>query len=390
MIASCHTSSHRPTAMAWLIIILTSSALFAVPPESKLDPALDYQAERSEPVRYQVEFAAMVTAPYKTKLLRVWLPIPPSNSGQHMGESEFTSFPLPVKPAINEEPLFGNKFAYFEFRDPQGAQLIKHRFEIEVWELRWHLAPEKIQIVSEWPRAFESYRRGESQAVVMDDRFHQLLPQIVAHPGNPLGDMTQVMDWVNRKFTYDHSDASLRADATHGLTKYRGHCSDYHSFCASLGRALGYPTRVTYGINPFPKQSPSHCKLEVFLPPYGWVSFDVSETQKLMQLIDKEPSLTAARKAFLSQAAHDRLLSGFRDNTWFLQTRGTDYDLAPPAASKVPVVRTLYAEADGVPLPEPDPADKKQRGFSWMTAHEYVPNREVTYPFSDWRALEQP
>ena len=68
--------------------------------------------------------------------------------------------------------------------------------------------------------------------------------------------------------------ASLSAAAhemhlTHGaisrqvkaLETHRGHCSDYHGFCAAMGRAMGYPTRVTYGINTFPKNSPSHCKL---------------------------------------------------------------------------------------------------------------------------------
>lgn len=59
------------------------------------------------------------------------------------------------------------------------------------------------------------------------------------------------------------------------------------------------PTRVTYGINPFPKASPSHCKLEAFLPPYGWVSFDVSETQKLAELIRKSPELSEAQRSDL-------------------------------------------------------------------------------------------
>ena len=54
------------------------------------------------------------------------------------------------------------------------------------------------------------------------------------------------------------------------------------------------------------------------------------------------------------------------------------------------MVRTLYAEADGVPLPDPDPANKTQHTYSWMTAHRYTPSREVAYPFSDWRSLLEP
>jgi hypothetical protein len=194
---------------------------------------------------------------------------------------------------------------------------------------------------------------------------------------------------VNDNFKYDHVDASLQASAVHALEKHHGHCSDYHGFCAAMGRAMGYPTRVTYGINPMPKNSPSHCKLEAFVPPYGWVSFDVAETQNLITKIQADDSLSDGKKTELTGLAQARLLSGFRDNTWFVQTRGTDYDLAPPAESRAAVVRTIYAEADGVALPEPDPGNKEQHEFSWMTVHKYVADRNVPYPFNDWRTLEE-
>ena len=56
---------------------------------------------------------------------------------------------------------------------------------------------------------------------------------------------------------------------------------------------------------------------------------------------------------------------------------------------RLPVVRTLYAEADGIALPEPDPANPNQRAFAWMTAHRYTPDRPVTYPFKDWKSLQK-
>ena len=121
--------------------------------------------------------------------------------------------------------------------------------------------------------------------MIVDQRFDKLLAEIVPRRGNPLVDLHSVLDWADRNLVYDHIDASLQASSTHALEHRRGHCSDYHGFCAALGRVMSQPTRVTYGINTFPKQSPSHCKLEAFLPPYGWVSFDVSETQKLVQAL---------------------------------------------------------------------------------------------------------
>jgi hypothetical protein len=379
---------HR--GIGWVVLVtalLVPSISIAQTTRSDLDPNQPYEAKRANPVTYQVDLSAVVTPPYGCKSLKVWLPIPESDFGQEVSDSVVTTFPIEVQPTVAVEKKFGNKFAFVEFKEPKGAQIIRHRLTVKVYELHWNLDPERIVHVETWPKTFDRYRQAESQSVVFDERFENLLGEIVPRRTNPLRDMTKVITWVNANFTYDHVDASLQASSLHALSKRRGHCSDYHSFCASLGRLMGYPTRVTYGINPFPKPSPSHCKLEAYLPPYGWVSFDVSETQKLIELISRDKTLPESRKKELGELAQRRLFSGFRDNTWFIQTRGTDYDLAPPAAKRAAVVRTIYAEADGVALPEPDPSNKTQREFSWMTVHKYVPDRAVGYPFQDWRSL---
>lgn len=370
-------------------LVLAGWPLFAPseePTKSDLDPNLPYQARRSDPVTYDVDFAAVVTAPYHTKKLKVWLPLPQSDVAQEIEDGGITTFPMRVTPKVAKEPAFGNQFAYFEFDHPEGGQLIRHKFKIKVWELHWDIDPAKVVRVTRWPASFDRYLKSD-RTVRVDDRFQALAREIVAEQKNPAEDLAAVMDWLSDHMTYDHSQASLQASSEHALTKKTGHCSDYHGLCAAFGRALGFPTRVTYGINTFPKNSPSHCKLEAYLPPYGWVSFDVSETQKLVSDIKKVASLSEQEKTDLVRAATQRLRRGFRDNTWYLQTRGTDYELAPPASKRVPVVRTLYAEADGVALPDPDPANPKKHEFAWMTLHQYTPDRAVSYPFKGWKSL---
>ncbi len=372
-----------------LVCLLGWGLLLAADETPELDPRQPYSAERRNPVTYNVEFLVTVTAPYRTKTLRVWLPIPPSDHGQELLATELTVFPDAVKPQIADESLFGNRFAYFEFANPQGAQVIRHKFRVRTWELRWQLDSARVQSVTRWPESFAAYRRSESQAVVTDVRFEKLLAQIVPQRRGPLQDFDTVLTWVDGHFAYDHSKASLKASSVHGLENLRGHCSDYHGFCAAMGRLLGQPTRVTYGLNAFPKSSPSHCKLEAFLPPYGWVSFDVSETQKLSQAIHSNKELLDSERATLLAAARRRLASGFRDNTWFVQTRGTDYDLVPKASARVPVVRTIYAEADGQPLPDPDPSSTEQTTFAWMTAHRFESDHAVKSPFTDLNSLRE-
>ncbi len=375
-------------ALSVLCFCLLASSLSAAEP-LRLDPNQPYSAERSNPVTYDAELVITVTAPYKTKRLKVWLPIPPSDHGQEVSDSELTTFPESVRPTISTEPVYGNRFAYFEFLNPHGAQVIRHKLRVKVWELRWNLDPSRVQSIAQWPDSFAPYRRSESQAVAFDERFEKLIGEIVPQRRNPLLDLNAVMSFADRSFAYDHSQASLKASSVHAFEQRRGHCSDYHGFCAAMGRLLNQPTRVTYGINTFPKSSPSHCKLESFLAPYGWVSFDVSETQKLAAAIRSGKELSTAEQQKLIAAAHQRLTQGFRDNTWFVQTRGTDYDLVPPARSRVPVVRTIYAEADGKPLPDPDPSNSQETRFAWMTSQRFEPDQPVEYPFTDLGSLKE-
>ena len=142
------------------------------------DPAQPYRADKLNPVSYAADCSVIVTPPYKANLLKVWIPIPPSNGGQIVHASEFSTFPMDVKPKIGVERTYGNQFAYFEFEEPQGAQIIRHKFQLVTYEMRWKVQPDQVTMVKKWPAGFDSYRRSESQAVVVDDRFQKLLQKI--------------------------------------------------------------------------------------------------------------------------------------------------------------------------------------------------------------------
>lgn len=371
---------------SFLITLFVFGLLVPSSLAQELDPNQPYTGRKSEPVTYKVDLSAVVTPPYKCKVLKVWMPVPPSDVIQEVSGSTFSTFPMKVTPKIGQEKDYGNTFAYFEFLEPQGAQIIRHQFTVKTHQVDWDVDPAKVMAVKSWPADFAPYLRSE-KLIPTDGALKVLADRIVPEPKNPVNDLTAVMDWVNRTMVYSHQQCSLQGSAVFALEKKTGHCSDYHGLCTALGRSLGYPTRIVYGINPYPKSSPSHCKLEAFLPPYGWVCFDVSDTQNLVGKILKEKTLDEAAKEKLVSAAQKRLASGFRDNTWFLQTRGSGYDLEPPAKKKAAVVRTVYVEADGETLAEPDPSDPTARAFSWMTVHHYEADRMVVNPLLDWRSL---
>lgn len=381
-----HARSFRRLPIVAMFPFLCVSPL-AGQDASAAPPRVDtpYTAEKSDPVTHQVDFSVVVTPPYECRLLRVWLPIPQSDTAQQVNDTRFTTFPLEVQPEIRAEPVYGNRFAYFEFHNPRGAQIIRHRFQVKVWTLNWDLEQEKSPQGSDWPEEFTPYLKP--QQLTDKAQFHQILRQIVPKCGGARRDLESIMQWIDGNLTYTHVNASLQADANHALARRCGHCSDYHGLCATMGRALGYPTRVTYGLALFPKNSPSHCKVEVFFPAKGWVSFDLSETQKMVAALRTRRDLTERQKDDLAAAAYHRLRSGFRENSWVLLTKGTNYELAPKASAPVPVVRTAYVEADGEPLPDPDPANKQEREFSWMTVHKYEADRPFPRPFKDLSTL---
>ena len=99
------------------------------------------------------------------------------------------------------------------------------------------------------------------------------------------------------------------------------------------------------------------------MPPYGWVSYDLSETQKLAVKISRDENLLPASRKKAAELVRQRTLNGFRENTWLLVTRGENYPLVPAASKPVSIVRTIYAEADGIPLTEGAAADTG----TWLT-----------------------
>src|SRR5881396_1582545 len=96
---------------------------------AELDPKLPYQTARGNPVTYDVDFSVVVTPPAHTKVLKVWLPLPQTDAGQEVTEGALSAFPMAVKPKFGREEVYGNRFAYFEFDHPEGAQIIRHTFK---------------------------------------------------------------------------------------------------------------------------------------------------------------------------------------------------------------------------------------------------------------------
>jgi len=65
---------HSAIGLAVMAVMCLHSA--SASDQAVLNPDLPYQAVRLNPVTYDVDFSAVVTPPYKGKVLKVWLPMP--------------------------------------------------------------------------------------------------------------------------------------------------------------------------------------------------------------------------------------------------------------------------------------------------------------------------
>lgn len=366
----------RSRGVLWGVLLVAVSGVGANEEAIALDPHQPCTGELANPVTYNIRFDLVFTPKYRTGQARVWMVRPSNWPGQTV--ADYIMNPSPMSEA--RDPLYGNPLLYFEFDHPMGAQIIHQSYRLTNYEIYWHIDPSKIIDVQEYPPSFAPYLRSEQQ-VVVNDEIRELAHNIVQDAKNPYEKAQKVMIYVMEALTYGHDRCSLRASSLHALIEKRGHCSDYHGFCTALLRAVGVPARVVYGMSPIEakKASPSHCKLEVYLAPYGWVSFDVAETDKVLTKLEQDPRKSAAEKESLRHHFLSRLFRGFKDNTWYRLAAGTDYPLVPAPAGNPPLIRTAYIECDGEALPDPDPSNPDATLFAWHLLIEWNPDRQVTF-----------
>ncbi|MCS7263912.1 MAG: transglutaminase domain-containing protein [Armatimonadetes bacterium] len=366
-------------AFNWLPISFAAAILVIGAMAQKSSPKIDpiKPTKRSNPVTYEINAQLVFTPPVGTKVAHVWIVKPPDDAGQEL--LDFETEPKPTMEAA--DPLYGNQLVYFRFDEPDGAQVIQYRLKIRAWELHWNLDPSKVTAYREV--AMSEWLRNESRIVVNDHRIRALAQKIVNGATEPFERVKRVLEFIIDTMNYSHGECSLQASALHALTRRVGHCSDYHGFATALLRSLGIPARIVYGINPHKRHSPSHCKLEVFLHPYGWVPFDLSETDKVLEQLSKS-DLPERVKAQKRDAILQWLFSGFRDNTWFRVTTGTDFPVVPAVAPNPPVIRTAYIVCDDKILPDPDPANPNRMEFAWQLVWNSKSDKPVTYPWSLW------
>lgn len=121
----------------------------------------------------------------------------------------------------------------------------------------------------------------------LDPRIRQLARQLTEHDPTPYDKAADLERYFHTSFRYtlDLSDMNQRDPLAYFLfTKRAGHCEYFASAMVVMLRTLGIPARYVTGFLPgefndlaqdyIIRASDAHSWVEVYFPPYGWITFD--------------------------------------------------------------------------------------------------------------------
>ena len=260
-----------------LLLVVTVCQLSA-----QTSPNADKFSAPSRTFRFTYSFTVK-DIPAGTKLVRVWVPVPRSDTHQTV---RVLSIKAPVKTRLTQESEYGDRMMYAEIRNP---------------------AQDKAEFTLEYEVTRREYSRGDyaelksanQQAVIVPASLtrwtepDKLIPTdgvikelAVKVTGSEIGTVPKAKaayDYLFTTMRYDKSGTGWgRGDAVWACDSKRGNCTDFHSAFIGILRADGIPARFNIGF-PLPEDKDKadipgyHCWAEFYAPKTGWTPVDISE-----------------------------------------------------------------------------------------------------------------
>jgi len=285
-------------------------------------------------------YATTLNGLRRSKTVRVWLPVPPSNDEQSV---RVESKKLPAEGKINYDPKSDNHYLHVEAKPGEDGTLhLEMVYRVTRHELKG--LTEKVKVSED---RLKRFLEADSFVPITGKPLELLDGKKL--PDDPMAKARVLYDVVNGHMKYDKSKPGWgRGDAVWACESGSGNCSDFHSLFIALARANKIPAKFEIGF-PLPEKRGQgdipgyHCWAKFRPSDKGWIGVDISEANKNPRMRDYYfGNLTEDRVAF---------------------SKGRDLVLVPPQAGKpLNFLIYPYAEVDGKPWP----ADKIKNKFSFQ------------------------
>lgn len=289
---------------------------------------------------------AVESAPASGRHLRVWIPIPKSDSFQSI--TNLTGVPKGAKSLT--DPLFGNPYVRIDVKAPFELPL---RWTIDFDATRKaegiHAEPDEPEMLTRWLAAdsfapIDDGLRNEAARAAFEERSTMKVAR-------SLYDFT-----LDRVEWRAGGEGVGRGNPLETLRSRRGDAFDMTSLFVALVRSLGIPARTHFGIlfGPDGKAEP-HAWAAVVTREFGWVPVDVGLAGRLLAA---NPGI---RDACFGTLTENRLL--LSTSLDLVLERAAERDPPavdapprsilpdpPPSGLRVARFDRAIAEVDGIPL----------------------------------------
>ncbi len=239
------------------------------------------------PRKFQFRYEVKVTdIPSHSKLIKVWLPLPPSNVYQTVSDLKVVA---PVAHRIIQEKEYQNNILQLEAdgRLPESlAVSVSFNLRRNSYSAWGESGVRGTHDTEETLRRYLS----PDQLIPISGQIKEEAEKVVTEEMSDLEKAKAIYGYVSGNLTYDKSGTGWgRGDALYACNALQGNCTDFHSLFIGMARAVGIPARFVMGF-PLPPDeiqgevSGYHCWAEFYLKGSGWIPVDASEASKFPEL----------------------------------------------------------------------------------------------------------
>lgn len=218
--------------------------------------------------------------PGTVKTLDIYLPIPADRDNQKLlGPVRFEPQPKEII-----EDAWGQKIAHFAYRDLTGYAEVKPGWRVDaaVSAVEYFIYPDRVGTLDDIPQDIREKFTADGDKYRLSDPFiRDLAAKIAGGEKNPYWVVRRVYEYLADHLSYNLKPVGGWNPAPTVLKRGTASCSEYSYTMIALCRSLGVPIRYVGAVSlrgdDASYDDVFHRWTEVYLPPYGWLPFDVNK-----------------------------------------------------------------------------------------------------------------
>jgi transglutaminase-like putative cysteine protease len=212
--------------------------------------------------------------------LDIYLPIPENRDNQTLiGPVEFDPKPNEVI-----EDSWGQKIAHFAYKNLKGYSIVRPGWKVDarICAVEYFIYPDKVGTLDEIsPDIKKKFTQDGDKYRINDPYIRELARKIAGEEKNPYWIVRRIYEYLADHLSYNLKPVGGWNPAPTVLKRGTSSCSEYSYSMIALCRSLGVPIRYVGAVSLRGDDASIddvfHRWTEVYLPPYGWIPFDVNK-----------------------------------------------------------------------------------------------------------------